>query len=85
MTALKPGVLAPDFSLSTIPTWAEKLGLDISQGVIGERIKEDRQSGIRSGVNGTPTFFVNGTRFDGAPDYASLLASLESELGKSSR
>ena len=80
--------LTPDI----IPSWAEKLGLDletmgldISQGVIEERIKEDRQSGIRSGVNGTPTFFVNGTRFDGAPDYASLLASFESELGKSSR
>lgn len=75
--------LEPDI----IPTWAEKLGLDleklgkdISQGVIEERIKEDRQSGIRSGVNGTPTFFINGTRFDGLPDYGSLLAALESEL-----
>ena len=42
--------------------------------------KEDRQSGIRSGVNGTPTFFINGTRYDGPPDYDSLLAALESEL-----
>ena len=70
-----------------IPTWAERLGLDleklgndISQGVGEGRIQEDRQSGIRSGVNGTPTFFVNGTRFDGLPDYGSLLAALESEL-----
>jgi protein-disulfide isomerase len=31
-------------------------------------------------VNGTPTFFINGVRFDGPPDYASLLAALESEL-----
>ena len=76
-------LLEPD----VIPAWAERLGLDleklgndISHGVVEERIKEDRQSGIRSGVNGTPTFFINGTRFDGLPDYGSLLAALESEL-----
>ena len=58
----------------------EKFGNDIRQGVVEKRIKEDRQSGIRSGVNGTPTFFINGTRYDGSPDYDSLLAALESEL-----
>ncbi len=70
-----------------IPSWAKSIGLnfeqfenDIKQGVVEKRIKEDRQSGIRSGVNGTPTFFINGTRYDGSPDYASLLAALESEL-----
>ena len=75
--------LEPD----AIPVWAERLGLDleklgndIAQGVVEGRIKEDRQSGIRSGVNGTPTFFVNGVRFDGSPDYGSLLVALESEL-----
>ena len=77
-TLLKPEI---------IPLWAKKVGLnseqfgnDIKQGVIAKRIKEDRQSGIRSGVNGTPTFFINGTRYDGPHDYASLLAALESEL-----
>ena len=75
--------LEPD----AIPVWAERLGLDleklgndIAQGVVEGRIKEDRQSGIRSGVNGTPTFFVNGGRYDGSPDYGSLLVALESEL-----
>jgi len=78
-------VLEPDI----IPTWAkmlgldlEKLGNDISKGSVEERLKEDRLSGIRSGVNGTPTFFVNGVRFDGPPDYNSLLAALESELAR---
>ena len=76
-------LLEPDI----IPTWAGRLGLDlerlgndISQGVVEKRIQEDRQSGIRSGVNGTPTFFINGTRHDGPPDYDSLLAALESKL-----
>jgi protein-disulfide isomerase len=68
-----------------IPSWANRIGLnleqfenDIKQGVIEKRIKEDRQSGIRSGVNGTPTFFINGTRYNGPPDYDSLLAALKS-------
>jgi protein-disulfide isomerase len=30
-----------------------------------QRIEEDFMSGVRSGVNGTPTFFINGVRFDG--------------------
>lgn len=35
------------------------------------RIREDFTSGVRSGVNGTPTFFINGVRHEGllkAPD-----------------
>jgi protein-disulfide isomerase len=76
-------LLKPDI----IPVWAKRMGLnlekfagDIKQGLVDKRIKEDRQSGIRSGVNGTPTFFINGTRYDGSPDYASLLEALKSEL-----
>src|SRR5271170_5129447 len=75
--------LEPDI----IPMWAKKIGLDlekfgndIKQGGVAKRIKEDRQSGIRSGVNGTPTFYINGTRYDGPPDYESLLKALQSEL-----
>ena len=33
-------------------------------------------SGIRSGVNGTPTFFVNGYRHNGGYDMRSLLDAL---------
>ncbi len=73
----------------TIPIWAKRIGLnlekfedDIKQGVVEKRIQEDRRSGIRSGVNGTPTFFINGTRYDGSPDYDSLLAALKSALGE---
>jgi protein-disulfide isomerase len=41
------------------------------------RIREDFMSGIRSGVNGTPTFFVNGVRHNGAADLRSLLAAID--------
>ena len=34
-------------------------------------------SGVRSGVQGTPTFYINGVRHDGAYDMEPLLAALE--------
>jgi protein-disulfide isomerase len=34
-------------------------------------------SGVKSGVNGTPTFFINGQRHDSGYDLASLLAAME--------
>ena len=69
-----------------LPLWAKRIGLNVEQfgndlqkDTVEKRIKEDRQSGIRSGVNGTPTFYINGARFDGPPDYGSLLAALKFE------
>lgn len=41
-----------------------------------ERVREDFLSGVRSGVNGTPTFFIDGIRYDGPRDFDSLLAVL---------
>ena len=53
--------------------YAGSLGLDTAQirrdieaGTYTKRVREDFRSGVRSGVNGTPTFFVNGTRYDGS-------------------
>ena len=41
------------------------------------RVREDFSSGVRSGVNGTPTFFINGVRFDDSWDPDTLTAALE--------
>jgi protein-disulfide isomerase len=41
------------------------------------RVREDFLSGVRSGVNGTPSIFINGLRYDGPRDLASLLAAIE--------
>jgi protein-disulfide isomerase len=38
---------------------------------------KDFRSGIRSGVNGTPTFFINGVRHDAPWDLPTLLAAVE--------
>ena len=45
---------------------AKRIANDLEYGTMVVRVREDFQSGVRSGVNGTPTFFINGVRFDGA-------------------
>jgi len=64
--------------------YAEDLGLDVDRfaseldrEVYGDRVRGDFRSGVRSGVNGTPTFFINGARFDGSWDESGLLAALQ--------
>jgi protein-disulfide isomerase len=62
----------------------KKLGLDVmkyeqdlSQHKYRSRIEEDFNSGIRSGVNGTPTFYINGIRHDGAPTAKELITAFK--------
>ena len=45
-----------------------------------DRVRQDFLSGVRSGVNGTPTFFLNGSRHDGAWDVDSLLAAIQDAI-----
>jgi hypothetical protein len=40
-------------------------------------VREDFLRGVRSGVNGIPTFFIDGLRHDDTYDLATLLAALE--------
>ena len=65
--------------------YAVSLGIDANwatsallNGVFAERVREHFLSGVRSGVNGTPTFFINGHRHDGPWDELSLLEALAS-------
>jgi protein-disulfide isomerase len=44
------------------------------------RVKADFSSGVRSGVNGTPTFFINGQRHDGPYDFESLVEAIDGAL-----
>ena len=50
---------------------------DFDDPAIIEHIREDVLSGIQSGVNGTPTFFINGVRHDGSFDLDTMLAAIE--------
>jgi protein-disulfide isomerase len=62
----------PILSAELIEALAQELGLDIERfesdlasGRFRERVKRDVTGGIRSKVEGTPTFFINGERYDG--------------------
>jgi len=79
-------------SLSNVDYFAryanEKLGLDgkrLKEEVLtrtySPRIKEDFMSGVRSGVNGTPTFFINDYRHNGSYDYEVLEEAIEIAMG----
>jgi protein-disulfide isomerase len=57
---------------SDLVDYARQLRLDdarvsreLADGTWRRRVRADFRGGVRSGVNGTPTFFVNGDRFDG--------------------
>jgi protein-disulfide isomerase len=49
---------------------------DIESGTHLQKVRSDFRSGIRSGVNGTPTFLVDGQRFDGSWADGSLTRTL---------
>jgi protein-disulfide isomerase len=55
---------------------ARRLIAEILSGVHSQRVREDFRSGIRGGVNGTPTFFINGVRYDGEHGLDELIAAL---------
>jgi protein-disulfide isomerase len=67
---------------------ATRLGLDAAElrnaleaGTYAPKVEADFFGGMRSGVNGTPCFFVNGERHDGAYDAASLSAAIQTAAG----
>lgn len=69
----------------SLADYAESLGIDrhkfkseLASHTQAQRVHEDFISGVRSGVNGTPSFFVNDLRFDGS--VAELVAAIEADL-----
>jgi protein-disulfide isomerase len=56
---------------------AQRFVADLAAGNYLDRIREDMASGQQSGVTGTPTFFVNGIRYDGPRAVASLVGALQ--------
>lgn len=56
---------------------ATKFTNEMAKDAHAARVREDFMSGVRSGVNGTPTFFINGVRYDDSPDLDSLLSAME--------
>lgn len=63
--------------------WANQIGLnmdrfdkDLAKHTYQDAVHDDFISGVRSGVNGTPTLFINGIRYDGPIELDALLETL---------
>ncbi len=72
-----------------VASWAQELGVDLAKfnagmdsKVIATRIEKDLHDGEYAGVNGTPTFFINGQRYNGPPTVSALKGVLDQELKK---
>jgi protein-disulfide isomerase len=68
---------------SALAAYAAAIGLDITRfgqdlltHAYAAKVREDFMSGVRSGVQGTPSFFINGARHEGSWEFPSLLAAV---------
>lgn len=73
-----------DFDEEDLTAWARELELDLEQfeadrnsDELEQHIRDQRLEGARSGVNGTPTFFLDGWRINPAPTHEELAAYVD--------
>ncbi len=57
-----------------------KLEFAIDKKLYAPKIRKDFMGGVRSGVNGTPTFFINEIRYNGPMDFESMVSAIQSVL-----
>jgi protein-disulfide isomerase len=71
--------------------YAARIGIDfqrvsqeLAAGTYTRKVRDDFRGGARSGVNGTPTFFINGVRYDGnwgdANEFIQVLSDAASQV-----
>lgn len=77
----------PALDFDSLVGYAEDLGLELERfttqlenRVYASRVREDFLSGVRSGVNGTPTFFINGRRHEGSFDFETMLEAIQARV-----
>ncbi len=58
----------------------DQVKADLTEGAPRRRVESDFEGAIRSGANGTPTFYVNGARYDGTWTYEPFSEHLKSVL-----
>jgi len=62
----------------------EKFKNDITNNELQSKVEGDIESGFRSGVNKTPTFFINGVRYEGDWEENTFLQYLKDQLMETS-
>jgi protein-disulfide isomerase len=67
--------------------YAHAIGLDLRRfdqemrdHVYEDEVRRDFRRGIRDGVNGTPSIFINGLRYDGPRDRRAILAAIQAQV-----
>jgi predicted DsbA family dithiol-disulfide isomerase len=72
---------------SHLVEYARSLGLDeerfsaaLNAHDFANHVRHDFSGGVRSGVNGTPTFFINGVRHDDSWDVATLVSAVRAAI-----
>jgi protein-disulfide isomerase len=79
------GLFANQFRLSLPVIFALAGSLNLSQAALrdaltertyADKVRTDFIGGVRSGVNGTPSFFINGLRHDGAHTFSALAMAI---------
>jgi len=72
-----------DLDDESLLKYAKKAKLDLKRfrkelgsGIHSPRVRSDYLGGIRSGVKGTPTFFINGEQYEGSFEFDALVAAL---------
>jgi NhaA family Na+:H+ antiporter len=81
-----------DLSDTSLHDYAQALGLDITRFAQDmttpaqlDRVRADVESGIASGVQDTPTFFINGRRYLGSYELEALQSALKLEFERGER
>jgi len=79
-------------SLEVVTDLARKLRLDLDRflldleaPIVRARVREDQIGGLRSGVVGTPTFFIDGRHFRDKPDLETLSCAVQARLSRGNR
>jgi protein-disulfide isomerase len=52
----------------------------LAHGTFSDKVRRDFLSGVRSGVNGTPTFFIGNRRYDGPVEFEPMVATIAAQL-----
>jgi protein-disulfide isomerase len=60
----------------TLQLSVKELQAALQAGAYRARVRADFSGGVRSGVKGTPSFFINGQRHDAAPTYEELVDAI---------
>ncbi|MCP4676153.1 MAG: thioredoxin domain-containing protein [Deltaproteobacteria bacterium] len=76
-----------DLDDEDLAKYAKKIGLDMTKfkQALNDKssmkyVERDKLEGMRIGVEGTPTFFINGKLFDGVQDYEEIVDRIAEEL-----